>query len=783
MTEFEGALIVLIPAETDPVTAASSQPAHMTTVWFGDESKLTVDRDELEQAVRLYAQDLDGPVVVPVLRRGTLGDDDADVVFLEPTEAIIALRDGLLVNEPIREAHDAVEQYPQWTPHVTLGYPEEPATGEYDGDAVTFDRIGLWIGEERLTYTMGGVVSDKIEAAAVVEDDVELDQDEMPVDELEEGEEEVTEIPVHGVATLEGKPTGDGRGFRPGSISFGRLPAPLGYEFEHGHGGDNSRVAVVGRIDEFWTVEADEPGVFEVRWRGVMLTTKPYAAQAIESIIDGSYDGLSVIVDSVEIDVEEQREEMRARILAEQAGGPAGGPVPVGESPEGEAQEMTPEEIESLIDAFVGDGKMETTWFTAARVRRFDMVPTGAYQEGYIALGAEFPDELTPDQIEASVQALADCGCAGSREEAEAIIASAVGFAPGTKDGPGWITHPTATARIRRYWVKGKGAAKIRWGAPGDFNRCRMQLAKYVQNPEWLAGLCANMHKEAIGVWPGQEHDVNAIVAAATPAPLFRPERLEPIDASYFANPNLTEPTGVTIDGDRVYGHIAAWNVCHVGQPDGYGSCTYAPRSRTNYAHFRTGTIPTTEGPMAVGSITMGTGHAGDQDSAAHAASHYDNTGTVIADVACGEDAHGIWFSGRIRPNADPDDIFALAASGRLSGDWRRIGSNYELVAALAVNVPGFPIPKTSLVASAALGGLSAIIAAGVVTTDEEAEAVPLTSADLGDVVELALAAFEQRAFADQRQKTIERATSAKAAFRAQQLATARKSLASISEG
>ena len=79
-------------------------------------------------------------------------------------------------------------------------------------------------------------------------------------------------------------------------------------------------------------------------------------------------------------------------------------------------------------------------------------------------------------------------------------------FAPGTKDGPGWITHPIPTARIRRYWTNGKGAAKIRWGAPGDFNRCRMQLAKYVQNPDWLAGLCANMHKEALGIWPAQHH-------------------------------------------------------------------------------------------------------------------------------------------------------------------------------------------------------------------------------------------------------------------------------------
>src|SRR5690606_18057447 len=34
--------------------------------------------------------------------------------------------------------------------------------------------------------------------------------------------------------------------------------------------------------------------------------------------------------------------------------------------------------------------------------------------------------------------------------------------------------------RLRRYWTRGPGAAKIRWGAPGDFKRCVRQLRKYV---------------------------------------------------------------------------------------------------------------------------------------------------------------------------------------------------------------------------------------------------------------------------------------------------------------
>src|SRR5690606_9513321 len=128
-------------------------------------------------------------------------------------------------------------------------------------------------------------------------------------------------------------------------------------------------------------------------------------------------------------------------------------------------------------------------------------------------------------------------------------------FAPGTKDGPGWITHPIPTARIRRYWVRGKGAAKIRWGIPGDFNRCRRQLVKYIQNPAWLAGACANMHKEAIGVWPGGEtghHSTGAPMSLTAGAVIVKP-------AEAFADPRLDRPTPLTIEGDRIFGHLAQW--------------------------------------------------------------------------------------------------------------------------------------------------------------------------------------------------------------------------------
>lgn len=56
--------------------------------------------------------------------------------------------------------------------------------------------------------------------------------------------------------------------------------------------------------------------------------------------------------------------------------------------------------------------------------------------------------------------------------------------------------------RLRKYWTRGKGAAKIRWGVSGDYNRCVTQLSKYVGVR--AKGLCNVYHRSATGSAPGQ---------------------------------------------------------------------------------------------------------------------------------------------------------------------------------------------------------------------------------------------------------------------------------------
>lgn len=73
------------------------------------------------------------------------------------------------------------------------------------------------------------------------------------------------------------------------------------------------------------------------------------------------------------------------------------------------------------------------------------------------------------------------------------------------------------TERLMRYWAEGEGAAKINWGVPGDFNRCRVELSKYV-GPKVVDGLCANLHHRATGGWPGHAPGVEEAQAKAKQA-------------------------------------------------------------------------------------------------------------------------------------------------------------------------------------------------------------------------------------------------------------------------
>ena len=241
---------------------------------------------------------------------------------------------------------------------------------------------------------------------------------------------------------------------------------------------------------------------------------------------------------------------------------------------------------------------------------------------------------------------------------------------------------------------------------PNNISALRQRLIDQGYDPATVAGMSLAEIQAALGLTGGD----GSVTAAAAPVDPDAPP------AAHFANPRFTGPTALTVDEDgRVYGHLAVWGTCHTSHTAN-GRCVVPPRSRTGYANFLTGHVVTAEGTrVSTGAITLDTGHADERFTLAKAAKHYDHTGTRVADVTMGEDAYGIWFSGSLVPGVTPAQVRTLRACP-LSGDWRerteRRG-DLELVAALAVNVQGFPVPRPKgLVAS---GGVKrSLVAAGM---------------------------------------------------------------------
>src|SRR4051794_8219043 len=152
-------VIVAIPEEQDRVWKISSQKVpHLTLLYLGPDVDQIANVDQIMQFVD-HAVTLSehGPFYLDVDSRGTLGEDEADVLFFNKRswnlKWIRQFRGQLLQNQAIRTAYDSTPQHtaPQdWLPHLTLGYPDAPAKAlpndgfDHPFYSVCFDRIAVW---------------------------------------------------------------------------------------------------------------------------------------------------------------------------------------------------------------------------------------------------------------------------------------------------------------------------------------------------------------------------------------------------------------------------------------------------------------------------------------------------------------------------------------------------------------------------------------------------------------------------------------------------------------
>lgn len=183
--------------------------------------------------------------------------------------------------------------------------------------------------------------------------------------------------------------------------------------------------------------------------------------------------------------------------------------------------------------------------------------------------------------------------------------------------------------------------------------------------------------------------EFDSLIASAAPA-APPDEWFEPFD--------LDGPTPLTVTADgRVFGHLATWDSCH--RSGKYAGKCVTPPHDPNAPFFQMGQVLTASGSSVdVGLVTVGGGHASNDKRLVAALEHYDDVSTAAATVVVQEDEYGIGLFGSVVPDASPALVAALRRSP-LSADWRKEKGHWRLIAAHAVNTPGFPITR-GLVAS-----------------------------------------------------------------------------------
>lgn len=151
--------IVALPASDSPTLPIGSEEKHATLLMLGedvDPTSAALVQASIDGAIR-YG-DL-SPFTERVSGVTSLGDQGARVWMIDSDNGLKMIRDRLVRIPAIRALYDMEKQYPNYTPHVTIGYPnagEDYLSGIFESlaaniDRIRFDRIGLWYGDNHDT--------------------------------------------------------------------------------------------------------------------------------------------------------------------------------------------------------------------------------------------------------------------------------------------------------------------------------------------------------------------------------------------------------------------------------------------------------------------------------------------------------------------------------------------------------------------------------------------------------------------------------------------------------
>lgn len=156
------AAIVAVPRPLDPIRLIGSEEKHATLLYFGDTTTLPSEAkqtllDSVEMVCGFVFQ-----VREEILNISRLGPEvPPALVAMTSRQSFAQIRSLLKMNPAIVEYLKNAEQFPSFTPHVTLGYPDYAEEVILRSLAQTlymieFDRLSVWWGDERFDFKLNG---------------------------------------------------------------------------------------------------------------------------------------------------------------------------------------------------------------------------------------------------------------------------------------------------------------------------------------------------------------------------------------------------------------------------------------------------------------------------------------------------------------------------------------------------------------------------------------------------------------------------------------------------
>lgn len=466
-----------------------------------------------------------------------------------------------------------------------------------------------------------------------------------------------------GVLTLEGTPTGDGRMFAPGSLTWADLPMPLLWQEKTGEGHSGSKI--VGNITRVTRMGNQIIGC------GTFDLDDEEGQECYRRVQSGYLKGISIDADS-----------------------------------------FTPYSVDYIYaEGPDGEPTVSMAVFKSARIRGATLCAIPAFAEAYIQCIPEEPSDMGNGQTPYYEPMMAAGDKSGSRATTE-----------GPWDAAKNVKRlkspmPASDAREMFAWIDD---SKIKDGmiekSYGKFSHHEVSEDGKIGAAN--LGECARSIGTLHGARAGTtipESDRRAVYnhlarhlrdGGKTP-PKFS---LEPLTAaaytltipdvppaSWFEEPTDVDMYGAltVTDQGRIYAQLAPAGVAHRS----FKQRVTVPMGNVDYSLFMgRETIVEGGGRVVTGALTMDCGHAsiGVHDPGT-AMDHYDNACSVVATVRIGENSKGVWVAGSLVPGLSANQVSRLMAC-TLSGDWRphrtRPGWR-EFAGALLVPVPGFAMART----------------------------------------------------------------------------------------